>query len=186
MAVLIGAHRHAALACLIMQLRQYTFGRILLAQPSLIWGTFLASSTSPPSLTRSRSPGNPTPSRSSNCPGRVITTLNSVFCERYRTLERCLLSPDLTICYAYLRHRQYEICLLDYVRFLAGWGFWGDVAYAKRRASALLDQYRTPCTALSRVFFSSFSCRYILVCELHVVRPLDAEGSWCRVRSFFV
>eukprot|EP00551_Chaetoceros_affinis_P005469 CAMPEP_0203668718 /NCGR_PEP_ID=MMETSP0090-20130426/5275_1 /ASSEMBLY_ACC=CAM_ASM_001088 /TAXON_ID=426623 /ORGANISM="Chaetoceros affinis, Strain CCMP159" /LENGTH=474 /DNA_ID=CAMNT_0050533225 /DNA_START=68 /DNA_END=1489 /DNA_ORIENTATION=- len=37
--------------------------------------------------------------------------------------------------------KQYELCLLDYVRFMAGWGFWGsNVDYAERRAWSILQQ----------------------------------------------
>lgn len=32
----------------------------------------------------------------------------------------------------------YELCLLDYVRFMAGWGFWGNDRYARQRATSLL------------------------------------------------
>lgn len=32
----------------------------------------------------------------------------------------------------------YELCLLDYVRFMAGWGFWGNDRYARQRATGLL------------------------------------------------
>lgn len=32
----------------------------------------------------------------------------------------------------------YELCLLDYVRFMAGWGFWGNEKYAIQRVTGLL------------------------------------------------
>lgn len=34
----------------------------------------------------------------------------------------------------------YELCLLDYVRFMAGWGFWGNDGYARKRAMSVLQQ----------------------------------------------
>ena len=33
----------------------------------------------------------------------------------------------------------YGLSMLDYVRFMAGWGFWGNSAWAQRRARALLQ-----------------------------------------------
>jgi hypothetical protein len=33
----------------------------------------------------------------------------------------------------------YELSLIDYVRFMAGWGFWGQDRYAQKRALGLLD-----------------------------------------------
>jgi hypothetical protein len=33
----------------------------------------------------------------------------------------------------------YELCLLDYVRFLQGWGLWGNTDYAEARCLQLLD-----------------------------------------------
>lgn len=44
-------------------------------------------------------------------------------------------------CSGYTREvmqRHYELCLLDYVRFMAGWGFWGNVSWASNRARAAL------------------------------------------------
>ncbi len=34
--------------------------------------------------------------------------------------------------------RHYELCLLDYCRFMAGWGWWGNVGWTQRRARELL------------------------------------------------
>lgn len=36
---------------------------------------------------------------------------------------------------------QYELCLVDYVRFMAGWGFWGaSSSYAERRVSSIMKE----------------------------------------------
>ncbi|KAJ1429304.1 kinase-like domain-containing protein, partial [Ochromonadaceae sp. CCMP2298] len=35
--------------------------------------------------------------------------------------------------------QHYELCLLDYVRFLQGWGLWGNTDYAEARCLQLLD-----------------------------------------------
>lgn len=35
--------------------------------------------------------------------------------------------------------QHYELCLLDYVRFLAGWGLWGNVGWLKAKCAALLQ-----------------------------------------------
>ena len=34
--------------------------------------------------------------------------------------------------------QHYELCLLDYVRFMQGWGLWGNTCYAQQRARELL------------------------------------------------
>ena len=39
---------------------------------------------------------------------------------------------------------QFELCIADYARFLAGWGWWGDVDWLRRRAREVLD--RLPAT----------------------------------------
>jgi hypothetical protein len=37
--------------------------------------------------------------------------------------------------------KQFELCLLDYVRFMAGWGFWGsNVSYAEEKAWSILKE----------------------------------------------
>lgn len=36
--------------------------------------------------------------------------------------------------------RHFQLALLDYVRFMAGWGFWGNVSWAKRRAREYLSE----------------------------------------------
>jgi hypothetical protein len=50
-------------------------------------------------------------------------------------------SPPLSHCiYPFQQMMQhYELCLIDYVRFMAGWGFWGNYAYAKTRTLHILD-----------------------------------------------
>jgi len=35
--------------------------------------------------------------------------------------------------------QHYELSLIDYVRFMAGWGMWGNVDYAERRVLELLN-----------------------------------------------
>jgi aminoglycoside phosphotransferase (APT) family kinase protein len=35
--------------------------------------------------------------------------------------------------------RHYELALLDYCRFMAGWGWWGNTGWARARARALLQ-----------------------------------------------
>ena len=39
---------------------------------------------------------------------------------------------------AFVRH--YELAVLDYVRFMAGWGFWGNARWAQQRARAVLRE----------------------------------------------
>jgi len=36
--------------------------------------------------------------------------------------------------------RHFELALLDYVRFMAGWGFWGNAGWAQRRAKDILPR----------------------------------------------
>ncbi len=36
--------------------------------------------------------------------------------------------------------KHYELSLLDYVRFMAGWGMWGNMEYAEQRAMELLQK----------------------------------------------
>jgi thiamine kinase-like enzyme len=35
---------------------------------------------------------------------------------------------------------QFEVCLVDYVRFMAGWGMWGNAEWASDRAREVLQQ----------------------------------------------
>ena len=35
-------------------------------------------------------------------------------------------------------HHQYELALIDFVRFMSGWGFWGNSNYACERVRALM------------------------------------------------
>jgi hypothetical protein len=35
--------------------------------------------------------------------------------------------------------RHYDLALLDYCRFMAGWGWWGNAGWARSRARALLQ-----------------------------------------------
>jgi len=36
---------------------------------------------------------------------------------------------------------QYELCLVDYVRFMAGWGFWGsNSSYASSRVKRIISE----------------------------------------------
>lgn len=37
---------------------------------------------------------------------------------------------------------QYELCLLDYVRFMAGWGMWGNAAWASRRCKNIMARLK--------------------------------------------
>lgn len=36
--------------------------------------------------------------------------------------------------------KHYELCLVDYVRFMAGWGMWGNTEYAERRTEEILSR----------------------------------------------
>ncbi len=36
--------------------------------------------------------------------------------------------------------RHFDLCLVDYVRFMAGWGFWGNVGWAQSRTRQVLDR----------------------------------------------
>lgn len=36
--------------------------------------------------------------------------------------------------------QQFELCLLDYVRFMAGWGMWGNSSWASKRAESILNR----------------------------------------------
>lgn len=35
---------------------------------------------------------------------------------------------------------QYELCLVDYLRFMAGWGMWGNVRYVRERCKHILPR----------------------------------------------
>jgi hypothetical protein len=35
---------------------------------------------------------------------------------------------------------QYKLAMLDYVRFMAGWGFWGSVRWAQSKAEAYMKE----------------------------------------------
>mmetsp|Transcript_18756 Transcript_18756/g.25758 ORF Transcript_18756/g.25758 Transcript_18756/m.25758 type:complete len:101 (+) Transcript_18756:1-303(+) len=35
---------------------------------------------------------------------------------------------------------QFELCLADYTRFMAGWGMWGNSDWAERRTEQILDK----------------------------------------------
>lgn len=35
---------------------------------------------------------------------------------------------------------QFELCLVDYVRFMAGWGFWGNVEWASERTREIIKR----------------------------------------------
>lgn len=37
---------------------------------------------------------------------------------------------------------QYELCLVDYVRFMAGWGMWGNAGWASRRCKDILGRLK--------------------------------------------
>lgn len=34
----------------------------------------------------------------------------------------------------------FDLCVVDYVRFMAGWGMWGNVQWAKQRTQQVLRQ----------------------------------------------
>ena len=34
----------------------------------------------------------------------------------------------------------FELSVADFVRFMAGWGFWGEAAWADRKTEAVLDR----------------------------------------------
>lgn len=36
--------------------------------------------------------------------------------------------------------RHFELCLVDYVRFMAGWGMWGNTEYAEQRTLEILEE----------------------------------------------
>ena len=43
---------------------------------------------------------------------------------------------------AVIMKRHFELAVLDYVRFMAGWGFWGNSGWAERRAREALPAVR--------------------------------------------
>lgn len=52
------------------------------------------------------------------------------------------LSPTVLYC----RHQQtmmehYELSLIDYLRFLVGWGMWGNTAWLTKRVGRLLKSW---------------------------------------------
>jgi len=53
--------------------------------------------------------------------------------------------------------KQYELCLLDYVRFMAGWGFWGsNVNYAESRAWSIIESLVTSVKGNSKSKHNNF------------------------------
>jgi hypothetical protein len=38
-------------------------------------------------------------------------------------------------------HQHYDICLLDYLRFMAGWHIWGNSVYVTERCTDLLNEF---------------------------------------------
>jgi aminoglycoside/choline kinase family phosphotransferase len=62
----------------------------------------------------------------------------------HQKLQECLQAQgkaDAAQRYTYdVMTAHFELCLLDYVRFMAGWGFWGNARWAQRRARQVLGQ----------------------------------------------
>jgi len=61
-----------------------------------------------------------------------LASYNEALCE---LCPKARESHTLEICTMH-----YELALLDYVRFMAGWGMWGNDEYAVRRANQILDK----------------------------------------------
>lgn len=59
-------------------------------------------------------------------------------------LQRCLQEhgkADAAKRYTFeVMAAHHELCLLDYVRFMAGWGWWGNARWAQRRARQVMGQ----------------------------------------------
>jgi aminoglycoside/choline kinase family phosphotransferase len=62
----------------------------------------------------------------------------------HQKLQECLQAQgkaDAAQRYTYdVMTAHFELCLLDYVRFMAGWGFWGNARWAQRRARQVLGR----------------------------------------------
>ena len=73
---------------------------------------------------------------------------------QHHTFEQCLAAEEEYLSYYYYslssdiqsrfsrRHlqQQYDLALLDYARFMAGWGWWGNVAYVRGKVNTIIDQ----------------------------------------------
>lgn len=61
------------------------------------------------------------------------TKLSGALCRRGLTHQASLYTRDVMMAH-------YEICMLDYYRFMLGWGLWGNSAWAKRRVDEIVTR----------------------------------------------
>lgn len=67
----------------------------------------------------------------------ILTEYFSCLCEAFDAMTQSELSEIMTFDDI---EKQYELALMDLVRFMAGWGFWGNVEYACARTRELLSK----------------------------------------------
>jgi hypothetical protein len=56
--------------------------------------------------------------------------------------------------------QHYELCMVDYVRFMAGWGMWGNAQYAQSRAKEILFAIDEGATLSPEEYAVRFRARY--------------------------
>ena len=64
--------------------------------------------------------------------------------QHYHTHLMAALQGRGTPCPEYtveIMTEHYEIAMLDFVRFMAGWGWWGNTSWAGNRANSVLEKY---------------------------------------------
>lgn len=88
------------------------------------------------------------------CTRDIVMLLASSADFQHGTHEQCLATEEEYLSYYYFalsqhaqsrfsrRHlqQQYDLALLDYARFMAGWGWWGNVAYVQGKVNTIIDQ----------------------------------------------
>uniref|UniRef100_A0A7S2UTP8 CHK kinase-like domain-containing protein n=1 Tax=Fibrocapsa japonica TaxID=94617 RepID=A0A7S2UTP8_9STRA len=77
----------------------------------------------------------------SSCPSRTLDTSFNEMLQFYHD-ELCQRLPAAKAADFPLAEleMQFDLCLLDYVRFMAGWGMWGNTSWANRRADQILTK----------------------------------------------
>lgn len=58
-----------------------------------------------------------------------------------QALQRRGLAGESAAYTADVMQEHYELAMMDYVRFMAGWGWWGAAGFAQARCRALLDKW---------------------------------------------
>lgn len=71
---------------------------------------------------------------------RVYHTKLNAYIRQYASTD-CDTATSTADVYDFTQlQKHYELSLLDYVRFMTGWGMWGNAQYAEQRVNELLDR----------------------------------------------